>query len=130
MIKMNVTKEEGAKGVAEYILSAMLAFVVITSIAYYATGVGGPPPLEVSLYSRDGSVFLKVISGEIPKGDWEYLLFDERVNPPIIWTPGPADIKEGEEILLGSGLKPATYRVQIKHAPTLRMILDEKVTVY
>lgn len=127
---MRPAKEKTAKNIAEYVLSAMVAFVVITWIAYYVTGAGAPPSLEVSLVSRDRSVFLQVVKGDIPKGDWEYLLFDERVNPPIIWTPGPADIEEGVEILLGSGLRPATYRVQIRHAPTLRMILDGKVTVY
>ncbi|MEA1904630.1 MAG: hypothetical protein U9M97_01965 [Candidatus Hadarchaeota archaeon] len=72
---------------------------------------------------------MNVLDGIIPAEDWEYLVFDERVNPPITWNPAPADMEPGENILLGSDLHPATYRVQMRYKPTLKFIFETKVTV-
>ena len=116
-------------GFAGISLTMMSAFVIGSVIVYYATGMGEVPPVEMSVTAHDNSILLNVHSGRIPAGDWEYLVFDERVNPPIIWTSAPADIEPGKNIVLESDLRSATYRVQIRHKPTLKFIFETKVTI-
>lgn len=107
----------------------MIAFVLIVGIIYFATGMGNPPLVEMDVTARDNAIILMVHNGRVPAGDWEYLVFDERVNPPMIWTPSPADMEPGETIVLASGLSPATYRVQIRHTPTTKFIFETKITI-
>jgi hypothetical protein len=116
-------------GIAGISLTIMGIFVISSVIIYYTTGMGAIPPVEVDVKVYDNSIILNVRNGRVPAKDWEYLVFDERVNPPIIWTPAPEDIEPGKNILLASELPPATYRVQIRHKPTYKFIFETKVTV-
>lgn len=116
-------------GIAGISLTIMSAFVIASTIVYYATGRGKTPPVEASVTVYDNSILLNVLDGRIPAKDWEYLVFDERVNPPTIWTPAPADMEPGGNIVLASGLGPATYRVQIRHTPTTKFIFETKITI-
>ncbi|TEU14895.1 MAG: hypothetical protein E3I12_01120 [Hadesarchaea archaeon] len=116
-------------GIAGISLSIMSTFVIGSVIVYYATGMGEVPPVELSVAAHDNAITLTVLDGEIPAEDWEYLVFDERVNPPIMWDPAPADMEPGEVIVLKSDARPATYRVQIRHKPTLKFIFETKITV-
>lgn len=116
-------------GIAGISLSIMSTFVIASVIVYYATGMGEVPPVELSVVAHDNTITLTILDGMIPAEDWEYLVFDERVNPPIVWDPAPADMEPGEDIVLKSDARPATYRVQIRHKPTLKFIFETKVTV-
>ncbi len=116
-------------GVAGILLVIMSIFVIGSAVVYYVSGMGEAPPIEVSVTAHDNSILLNVIDGVIPAEDWEYLVFDERVNPPTTWNPASADMEPGENILLSSDLHPATYRVQIRYKPTLKFIFETKVTV-
>ncbi len=123
-----ILEDEGI-GLAEKVLLGMITVLLLSVAFYYISGMGNPPEVQLQVEARDGSIYLKVISGEIPKSDWEYLIFDERVNPPVIWTPAPEDIKPGAEIQLKTGLQPATYRVQIRYKPTASFLVDSKIDV-
>jgi len=46
-----------------------------------------------------------------------------------MWTSAPADMELGENVVLESDLPPATYRVQMRHKPTLKFIFETKVRV-
>jgi len=116
-------------GIAGISLTIMSVFVLASVVFYYATGMGEVPPVEVSVTAYDNSILLNVLNGRIPAEDWEYLVFDERVNPPTTWISAPADMEPGENIVLESDLRPATYRVQIRHKPTLKFIFETKVRV-
>lgn len=116
-------------GIAGISLSIMSTFVIASVIVYYATGMGEVPPVELSVAAHDNTITLTILDGMIPAEDWEYLVFDERVNPPIMWDPAPTDMEPGEDIVLKSDARPATYRVQIRHKPTLKFIFETKVTV-
>lgn len=116
-------------GIAGVSLAMMSTFVIASVIVYHATGMGEVPPVELSVVAHDNVIMLTVLDGKIPAGDWEYLVFDERVNPPIMWDPAPADMEPGGDIVLKSDARPATYRVQIRHKPTLKFIFETKVTV-
>jgi hypothetical protein len=116
-------------GVAGSVLIVMIAFVTIPVIVYHAAGIGEVPPVNLEVVARDNAIVLVVLNGRIPAEDWEYLVFDERVNPPTTWVSAPTDMEPGENILLGSDLLPATYRVQVRHKPTLKFIFETKVTV-
>jgi len=39
------------------------------------------------------------------------------------------DLKPGVEITLAKNLPPGTYKVQIIHKPTMKIIFEEKVTI-
>jgi hypothetical protein len=125
-ILLRIRRWMGFAGISLIIMSV---FVIGSAIGYYATGMGEVPPVEVSATAHDNSILLNVHDGRIPAEDWEYLVFDERVNPPIMWGPAPANMEPGENILLASDLRPATYRVQIRHKPTRKFIFETKVTV-
>ena len=116
-------------GIAGISLTIMTAFVTASVIVYYTTGMGEVPPVELIATVHDNSILLNIVDGRIPAEDWEYLVFDERVNPPMTWDPAPANMEPGESILLGSNLRPATYRVRIRHKPTIKFIFETKVTV-
>lgn len=116
-------------GIAGFSIVIMIAFVLAIGIIYFATGMGSPPHAEIEATAHDNAIILIVRDGQIPAKDWEYLVFDESVNPPTIWTPAPVDIKPGENIVLASGLSPATYRVQIRHKPTTKFIFEAKITI-
>lgn len=116
-------------GLAEGFLIAAAAFVVGSALVYYATGIGNPPSVRMSPLARGDVIVLDVAEGSISASDWEYLVFDDLVNPPVDWNPAPAGIKPGLDIVLAEGLAPATYRVQIRHIPTARFLMDTKVTV-
>ena len=116
-------------GIAGVSLAIMSTFVVASILVYYATGMGEVPPVDLSLGVQGNAIVLTVLDGEISAEDWEYLVFDERVNPPVTWDPGPADMEPGKDIVLRSGAHPATYRVQIRHVPTQKFIFNDKVTV-
>ncbi|MEM2896113.1 MAG: hypothetical protein QXG01_00825 [Candidatus Bathyarchaeia archaeon] len=116
-------------GIAGISLAIMILFVLGSVVVYYTMGMGEVPRIEVDVEVYDNSIILNVRSGRMQAKDWEYLVFDERVNPPIAWSPAPADMEPGKSILLGSNLPPATYRVQIRHKPTYKFIFETKVTV-
>lgn len=116
-------------GLAEGFLIAMVTFVVGSALVYYVTGIGNPPSVRMMPLARRDTIVLEVAEGSVPAGDWQYLVFDDRINPPVDWTSAPADINPGTEVLLAEGLAPATYRVQIRHIPTARFLMDTKVTV-
>lgn len=116
-------------GLSEVLWLSVIMIVVASAIAYHFLGMGAPPSVELRLVARGDTVVLRVIEGEIPAGDWEYILFDEGVNPPFVWTPGPRDMTSGADIVLRSNLPPATYRVQIRHIATEELLLDDRVTV-
>lgn len=116
-------------GVAGVSLAMMGIFVIGSAIFYYASGIGEPPSVKLGLSVYENSIILTVHNGMVSAEDWEYLVFDERVNPPITWNPAPTAMRPGQNILLSSNLSPATYRVQIRHKPTLKFIFENKVTV-
>ncbi len=116
-------------GFAEYFFIVTLLIVLFSSALYYLTGMGNPPKVQLQLKAQRGEIILKVIKGHIPSKEWEYLVFNERSNPPVSWTPAPEDIETGKEIKLKSNLPRATYRVQIRHKPTGKFVMDGKVTV-
>ncbi|HID90552.1 TPA: hypothetical protein EYP44_01165 [Candidatus Bathyarchaeota archaeon] len=116
-------------GIAEYSLALLFALVGIPVLIYYVTGMGIPPTVRMTAEAKGDSVVLVVEEGKVAANDWEYILFDERLNPPVEWIQGPGDIEAGAEIILGSGLKPSKYRLKIRHVPTARLILDTKVDV-
>ncbi len=108
---------------------AAVAFVVGSALIYYVTGIGNPPSVTMTPFPQGDVIVLRVSEGSISAADWEYLVFDDRINPPVDWTSAPSDIERGREIVLGEGLAPATYRVQIRHIPTARFLMDTKVIV-
>lgn len=116
-------------GLAEGFLIVAITFVVGSALIYYATGIGNPPSTKMMPLTRGDVIVLKVTEGSIPGRDWQYLVFDDRINPPVDWTSAPADIKPEAEIVLAEDLPPATYRVQIRHIPTARFLMDTKVTI-
>lgn len=116
-------------GLAGGFLMAAVAFVVGSALVYYVTGIGNPPPVTMTPFPQGDVVVLKVSEGSISAADWEYLVFDDRINPPVDWTLAPSNIEPGREIVLAEGLAPATYRVQIRHIPTARFLTDTKVTI-
>lgn len=116
-------------GIAEWFLILAIGVVVSSVAIYHITGVGRPPSVDITPVVRDNFILLVVTDGRIPASDWEYLVFDERLNPPVVWVPAPADMEPGAEIVLKSNLIPSTYRVQIRHIPTAKFILNDKVTI-
>ena len=117
-------------GLAEGFLIAVVTFVVGSALVYYVTGIGNPPSVGMTPLARGDAIVLEVAEGSVPANDWQYLVFDDRINPPVDWTSAPADINPGAEIVLAEGLAPATYRVQIRHIPTAKFLMDTKVTVH
>lgn len=116
-------------GLAEWFLIVAIGVVVSSAAIYYITGMGRPPSVDITPVVQDNAILLVVNDGRIPASDWEYLVFDDRTNPPVAWVPAPADMEPGAEIVLKSNLTSSTYRVQIRHIPTTKFILDDKVTI-
>jgi hypothetical protein len=116
-------------GIAGYSLTIICAFVLIVTIIYFATGIGKTPHVEMDVTVHENTIILTIHKGNILAKNWEYLVFDERFNPPVVWSPGITDIESGKNATLKTNLNPVTYHVQIKHIASAEFILDTKVVV-
>lgn len=116
-------------GIAGVVLIILIAFVIISVVSYYASGVGIVPTVKADLKAQDSSVFLVVKDGIILAQDWEYMVFDARFAPTTTWFSGPANIEPGANILLASNLDRGTYRVLLRHKPTRNTFFDNRVAI-
>jgi len=116
-------------GFAEVFLAFLIAFVFLSTLFYFLTGMGNPPQVKLATSVKGRSIVLNVLEGELEPGEWEYLVFNVMTNPPVKWNLGTARLRPGENVLIAVNLSPGTYKVQIRHKLTGRIMLDERVTI-
>ena len=116
-------------GLTELVYISISLILILSIGIFHATGIGKPPNVTIEVYVENHDIKIRVLEGEVPKADWEYIYFDIRTNPPIVWFKAPTDLKPGVEITLAKNLPPGTYKIQIIHKPTMRIIFEEKVTI-
>jgi|Deesub1362B_J571_1020462.scaffolds.fasta_scaffold00005_313 hypothetical protein len=119
----------GKLGLAELLYLSIIAILTLSMAIYFITGMGSPPPVEIEAYAEDSNIVIRVLDGDIPKQDWEYIVFDVTTNPPTFWLQGPADLRKGEVMVLSYNLPPGEYKIQIMHKPTMKIIYEEKVLI-
>ncbi len=119
----------GKLGFSEIFYLIMILILIVSTLTFLVTGMGQPPAVEIEVYCVNNEVRIKVVSGNIPANDWQYIIFDEKQNPPIVWNKAPDDLRPGADIVIAKNLPPATYRILIMHKPTHRIIYEGKVTV-
>lgn len=118
----------GKLGFSELLYTSMILILLITTI-FLITGMGLPPSVDLEIYCENNEIKIKVINGDIPASDWQYIIFDEKQNPPITWNKAPGDLKTGSTLVIARGLPPGTYRVLIMHKPTQKIIFEGKVSI-
>ena len=119
----------GKLGVSE-ILYLLIIFILGFSIIYFqVSGVDNPPKIKIISSVKDSNIIIKVVDGSIPKYDWQYIIYNVDMNPPVIWTQSNSPLTTGKEIILASNLPPGTYKIIIMHKPTQKIIYEAVVEV-
>ncbi len=116
-------------GLSELLYTFSIIAVVIGLLYLQFSGVATPPSVELEAYLDGNNVVIKVIEGDIPRRDWQYIIYNINGNPPLIWTSPSQALRSGSEITLASDLPPGVYKIVIMHKPTQRIIFQEKITV-
>lgn len=116
-------------GLAGVVLSALIAFVAISTILYFFTGIGGAPEVSLRAVTRENDVVLIVDNGEISSADWKFKVYSVVSNPPSQGKMTMEDIEPGKEIVLKSGLSQGRYAVKIWHEPSNQFIYETEVHI-
>ena len=119
----------GKLGLAETLYLSIILILTLSVTVFFITGMGNPPSVEIKVIEEDHNIVIQVLEGDVPKEDWQYIVFDVTTNPPTFWMQGPADLKKGETIVLSYNLPPGEYKIQIMHKPTMKIIFEEKVLI-
>lgn len=116
-------------GVSEIIYFTLIIILGISILYFQLSGVGNPPKVKIITSVKDSNIIIKVVEGNVPRYDWQYIVYNVDTNPPIIWIQSKSPLSNGREIILASGLPSGTYKIIIMHKPTQKIIYEEKVTI-
>ena len=119
----------GRLGLSELLYAVSILLVVVGLLYLQFSGVATPPTVEINAYVEGRNIIIKVVEGDIPRRDWQYIVYNTQGNPPLIWTSPPQALESGSEIVLASNLPPGVYKIVIMHKPTQRIIFEEKITI-
>jgi len=119
----------GRLGLSELLYTVSILTVVVGLLYLQFSGVATPPSVEIEAYVEGRNIVIRVVDGDIPRMDWQYIVYNIHGNPPLIWTSSSEALKSGSQIVLASNLPPGVYKIVIMHKPTQRIIFEEKITV-
>ena len=119
----------GAFGISELIYIFTITMVVIGIIYLNFSGVASPPTVRLEAYAEGNDIVIHVVSGEVPRGDWQYIVYNVETNPPLIWTKPSQPLSTGNTVVIASNLPPGIYKIIIMHKPTKRIIFEGKIKI-
>ncbi len=115
------------QGATEYLLMLAAVLVIVAIAVYYVTSTGGYPAVAVTaVKSGDDTIRIKVETGSIPLGDWQYSVSDTSEN--YNWTDGTVELK-APYASLGT-YATGNHYVSLKHTPSGHIYFsDTKITI-
>ena len=121
--KMN----ERAQGASEYLLMLAATLVLVAIAVYYVTTATPYPIVAAAPAVSDNDIRIKVETGEIPTGDWQYSV--STTEGSYSWTDG-TEALDAPYVTIAQDQEPQTYYVSLKHKPSGHIYFaDRKVTI-
>jgi len=108
--KMN----ERAQGASEYLLMLAATLVLVAIAVYYVTTATPYPIVAAAPAVSDNDIRIKVETGEIPTGDWQYSVSD--TEGIYSWTDGTESL-DAPYVTIAQNQLGGTYYVSLKHKP-------------